>query len=291
MALPAHASRLERIWHRSYIVICALIFFFLVAPIIVIIPLSFNATPYFTFTNEMLTLDPEGYSLRWYDALLSSEEWMRSIRNSFIIAISSTSLATTLGTIAALGLSRREMPARAAITAFLISPMIVPLIITAAALFSFYSRVSGIFDTIFGFNLSDTFLPIIMSHVVLGAPFVVITVTAALSGFDNQLIRASQSLGANQTTTFFKIILPLLLPGIIAGGLFAFITSLDEVVVVLFLAGPEQTPMTVRMFSGLREEISPTILALATILVMLSIALLTTMELIRRKTESMRSSG
>ncbi|MEM8663905.1 MAG: ABC transporter permease [Pseudomonadota bacterium] len=281
MALPNHASRLERIWHRTYQVICFLIFFFLVAPIIVIIPLSFNAEPYFTFTPEMLTFNPDGYSLRWYEALLGSEEWLRSIGNSFFIATLSTIIATTLGTLAALGLSRREMPARAAITAFLISPMIVPLIITAAALFSFYARA----------NLSQTYFSIIMSHVVLGAPFVVITVTAALSGFDNQLIRASQSLGATQTTTFFKVILPLLLPGIIAGALFAFITSLDEVVVVLFLAGPEQTPMTVRMFSGLREEISPTILALAAILVALSIALLTTMEMLRRRTERQRTGG
>jgi putative spermidine/putrescine transport system permease protein len=278
MALPAHASRLERIWHRTYLVICGLIFFFLIAPIVVIIPLSFNAEPYFTFTPEMLRLDPAGFSMRWYEALLGSREWISSIQNSFFIAISSTILATTLGTLAALGLSRREMPYRAAITAFLISPMIVPLIITAAALFSFYARI----------NLSQTFLAIILSHVVLGAPFVVITVTAALSGFDNQLIRASQSLGANQVTTFFKVILPLLLPGIIAGALFAFITSLDEVVVVIFLAGPEQTPMTVRMFAGLREEISPTILALASILVALSIGLLTMMELIRRKTEKQR---
>ncbi len=281
MALPQHASRLEKVWHWTYLVICGLIFFFLVAPIVVIIPLSFNAEPYFTFTKEMLTFDPAGYSLRWYEALLGSDEWMSSIGNSFFIAITSTIIATTLGTLAALGLSRREMPFRALITAFLISPMIVPLIITAAALFAFYARV----------NLSQTYFAIIMSHVVLGAPFVVITVTAALSGFDNQLIRASQSLGANQTTTFFKVILPLLLPGIIAGGLFAFITSLDEVVVVLFLAGPEQTPMTVRMFSGLREEISPTILALASILVALSVLLLATMEMIRRNTEKQRTGG
>ncbi|MEM8852732.1 MAG: ABC transporter permease [Pseudomonadota bacterium] len=281
MALPAHASRLEKTWHYTYLVICGLIFFFLIAPIIVIIPLSFNAEPYFTFTPEMLRFEPEGYSLRWYEALLGSDEWMSSIGNSFFIAICATVIATTLGTLAALGLSRREMPGRAAITAFLISPMIVPLIITAAALFSFYARI----------NLSQTFFSVIMAHVVLGAPFVVITVTAALAGFDNQLIRASQSLGANQVTTFFKVIMPLLLPGIIAGALFAFITSLDEVVVALFLAGPEQTPMTVRMFSGLREEISPTILALASILVVLSIALLTAMEMIRRKTESVKTGG
>lgn len=278
MALPPYASPLERIWYYTYRVICMLIFLFLIFPILVIMPLSFNAEPYFTFTREMLQLDPAGYSLRWYESLLSSEEWIRSIRNSFFISTMSTIVATTLGTLAALGLSRRHMPGRAFITAVLISPMIVPLIITAAALFSFYARI----------ELSQTFFSIIMSHVVLGTPFVVITVTAALASFDEQLIRASSSLGANQLTTFFKVILPLVLPGVISGALFAFVTSLDEVVVVLFLAGPEQTPMTVRMFSGLREEISPTILALATILVGISIVLLSTLEMIRRRGERLR---
>jgi putative spermidine/putrescine transport system permease protein len=156
--------------------------------------------------------------------------------------------------------------------------MIVPLIISAAALFAFFARV----------GLANTFLGIIMAHVVLGTPFVVITVTAALASFDQQLIRAAQSLGANQTTVFFKVIMPLLLPGIIAGALFAFITSLDEVVIVNFISGPQQTPMTVRMFSGLREEISPTILALASILVGLSILLLTFMEVMRRRGDRLR---
>jgi len=278
MALPPYASTLERVWYYAYHVLCGLIFLFLIFPILVILPLSFNAEPYFTFTVEMLQFDPVGYSLRWYQDLLSSEEWLRAIRNSFFISIMSTIIATTLGTLAALGLSRRYMPARGFITAVLISPMIVPLIITGAALFSFYARL----------DLTQTFSSIILSHVALGTPFVVITVTAALASFDEQLIRASASLGANQTTTFFKVILPLVLPGVIAGALFAFVTSLDEIVVVLFLAGPEQTPMTVRMFSGLREEISPTILALATILVGISILLLTTLELIRRRGERMR---
>ncbi|WP_159586948.1 ABC transporter permease [Chelativorans xinjiangense] len=278
MAAPSYATPAERIWYYAFRVICGLIFFFLIAPIIVIVPLAFNAEPYFTFTREMLALDPEGYSLRWFRALLGSSEWMGSIRNSFIISISSTIIATALGTLAALGLNRRNMPARGLITAILISPMIVPLIITAAALFSFFARA----------GLANTFPGIILSHVVLGTPFVVLTVTASLAGFDETLIRASQSLGANQSRTFFKVILPLLLPGVIAGALFAFVTSLDEVVIVNFMAGPAQTPMTVRMFSGLREEISPTILALASLLVALSIILLTTLELIRRRNERLR---
>jgi len=278
MALPSYITPSERVWYYVFRAICALVFLFLITPIVVIIPLAFNAEPYFTFTDAMLSLDPEGYSLRWYEALLGSAEWTRSIRNSFIIAISSTIIATSLGTVAALGLNRKQMPYKGVIMAVLISPMIVPLIISAAALFSLFARI----------GLANTFPGIILSHVVLGTPFVVITVTASLAGFDNTLIRASQSLGANQTRTFFKVILPLLLPGVISGALFAFVTSLDEVVIVNFMAGPAQTPMTVRMFSGLREEISPTILALASILVAISILLLTTMEILRRRSEKMR---
>lgn len=278
MALPSYTTPSERIWHYTFNVICAVIFIFLITPIIVIIPLAFNAEPYFTFTERMLEFDPAGYSLRWYEALFGSQEWMSSVRNSFIIATSSAVIATALGTLAALGMNRKEMPAKGVIMAVLISPMIVPLIITAAALFSVFARI----------GLAQTFPGIILSHVVLGTPFVVITVTASLAGFDQSLIRASQSLGANQTRTFFKVILPLLLPGVISGALFAFITSLDEVVIVNFMAGPLQTPMTVRMFSGLREEISPTILALASILVAISIVLLTVMELLRRRSERIR---
>ena len=278
MALPSYATLGDKIWHYGFRVVCGLIFLFLIFPILVIVPLSFNAEPYFTFTQEMLSFDPAGYSLRWYDALFSSDEWLSAIRNSFFIATMSALIATTLGTVAAVGLSRAEMPMRAAITALLISPMVVPLIITGAALFSFFARL----------NLTDTFFSIILAHVVLGTPFVIITVTASMSGFSQDLIRASQSLGANQFTTFVKVVLPLLLPGVISGALFAFITSLDEVVVVLFLAGPEQTPMTVRMFAGLREEISPIILAVASILVMISVAVLTTLELLRRRNERLR---
>jgi putative spermidine/putrescine transport system permease protein len=160
----------------------------------------------------------------------------------------------------------------------LISPMIVPLIISAAGMYFFYSNI----------GLSQTYLGIILAHTALGTPFVVITVTATLVGFDHSLSRASANLGANPTTTFFKVIMPLILPGVISGALFAFITSFDEVVVVLFLAGFDQRTIPRQMWSGIREQISPTILAVATILVMISIALLATLELLRRRGEKMR---
>ncbi|SER45987.1 putative spermidine/putrescine transport system permease protein [Vreelandella subterranea] len=278
MAIPSYATRGERIWHYIFLGICGLVFLFLVGPLLIIIPLSFNAEPYFTFSKEMVTFDPAGYSLRWYQDFFTSSAWLNAIKNSFIIGIASTFLATVLGTVAALGLSSRHMPARGAIMALLISPMIVPLIISAAAMFFFFSKV----------NLAQTYLGVILAHTALGIPFVVITVTATLSSFDTTLIRAAHSLGANPTRTFFKVVLPLVTPGVVSGALFAFITSFDEVVVVLFIAGPEQRTMPIQMWSGIREQISPTILAVATLLVLLSMLLLTTLELLRRRGERLR---
>ncbi|MYB33655.1 MAG: ABC transporter permease [Gammaproteobacteria bacterium] len=278
MALPAYTSPGERVWFYTYRIFCGLVFFFLIAPIIVIIPLSFNAVPFFSFTEEMLTFDPAGYSLRWYNDFFTNSNWQGAVRNSVIIAFFSTIIATFLGTVAALGLSRSDMPFKSTIMGLLISPMIVPLIISAAGMYFFYSQV----------GLQGTFLGVILAHTALGTPFVVITVTATLSGFDQVLVRSAASLGANPTTTFFRIIVPLILPGVISGALFAFITSFDEVVVVLFVGSYEQRTIPWQMFSGIREQISPTILAVATMLVCVSIALLTVLELLRRRSERLR---
>ena len=301
MALPKHASRLERIWHYTYLVICALIFLFLMAPILVVIPLSFNAEPYFTFTEKMLRLDLEGYSTRWYDLLLtfgmqapdavrdgswwadawSNAAWIQATKNSIIIGFFSTLLATVLGTIAALGLSRPEMPGRRVIMAILISPMIVPIIIVATGLFFFYSAIS----------IQDWGIPylgVILAHATLGIPFVIITVTATLVGFDHSLTRAAASMGASPTLTFLRVQMPLILPGVISGALFAFVTSFDEVVVVLFVGGLDEQTIPRQMWNGIREQISPAILSVATILVLISIALLTTVELLRRRSEKLR---
>ncbi len=298
MALPVYASPLERVWHYSYLVICALVFLFLIAPILIIIPLSFNAEAYFTFTERMLRLDPDGFSLRWYDRLLTfgmtapdaprnaawwadvwnNATWVHAAKNSLIIGVSATIVATVLGTVAALGLARPEMPYRRTIMAILISPMIVPLIITATGLFFFYSMV----------GLANTYAGIILAHATLGIPFVIITVTATLVGFDQSLNRAAASLGASPTTTFFKVTMPLIMPGVISGALFAFVTSFDEVVVVLFVAAHDQQTIPRQMWNGIREQISPTILAIATILVAISIALLTVLELLRRRSERLR---
>ena len=278
MPLPTYAGPLERIWYYTFRIICGLIFFFLIAPLIVIIPLSFNAVPFFTFTPEMLALDPAGYSLQWYEDFFTNENWLGAVKNSFFIAVFATLIATTLGTIGALGLSRSQMPYKSTVMAILISPMIVPLIISAAGMYFFYSKI----------GLASTHLGVILAHAALGTPFVVITVTATLVGFDQSLVRAAYNLGASPTRTFFKVIVPLILPGVISGALFAFITSFDEVVVILFVGSYEQRTIPWQMFSGIREQISPTILAVATMLIIVSILLLTSLELIRRRGERLR---
>ena len=277
-ALAPHVGPLGRIWHYGFRVLCALIFLFLIAPILVIIPLSFNAEPYFTFNEGMLSLDPAAYSLRWYQDIINNPQWLHSIKNSLIVGVFATLLATVLGTLAALGLSRAHMPYRTFIMGLLISPMIVPLIITAAGMYFFYSQV----------GLAQTYLGLILAHTALGTPFVVITVTATLVGFDHSLTRAAASLGADPTTSFFKVTMPLVLPGVISGALFAFITSFDEVVVALFLAGFEQRTIPRQMWAGLREQISPTILAVATVLIVFSILLMTTLEWLRRRNARLR---
>ena len=278
MALPAHASTGERIWHYTYLTICGAIFFFLIAPIVIVIPLSFNSVPFFTFTEEMLSFDPAGYSTKWYQDFFTNRNWQGAVQNSFVIAVFSTLISTSLGTLAALGLSRSEMPAKTLVMGILISPMIVPVIIAAAGMFFFYSDI----------GLASTHLGVILAHAALGTPFVVITVTATLVGFDHSLTRAAATLGASPSLTFFKIIVPLILPGVISGALFAFVTSFDEVVVVQFVGSYQQRTIPWAMFSGLREQISPTILAVATLLVLLSILMLTTVELLRRRSDRIR---
>ena len=280
MAIQKHTELRYKIWHYVYLLICASVFFFLIAPLFVIFPLSFNAEQYIFFSDDMLALKPEAFSLRWYEDMVygTKNPWGLAFRNSLIIALFATIGATLLGTLAALGLSSKYMPYKALIMSILISPMIVPLIISGSALFFFLAKV----------GLSSSFVGIIIAHIILGTPFVVITVTATLIGFDHSLTRAASSLGSTPSNTFFKIILPLITPGVISGALFAFVTSFDEVVVVLFLAGPGQTTVPIQMWTGLREQLSPTILAVATCLIIGSVIILVLMELLRRRSERLR---
>jgi putative spermidine/putrescine transport system permease protein len=271
MSRLSRASWLARGWRAAYWLLCAAVFVFLVAPILVIVPLSFNAGAFFTYPLA-------GVSLQWYREFLTGVQWQRAVENSLIVAVGATAVATSLGTLAALGLHRVRLPFRQAIVAVLLSPMVVPVIITAVGMFYFYARI-GIANTLGG---------LIVAHAALGIPFVFVTVGAVLSTLDDNLVRAAASLGAGPVRVFRAVVLPLILPGVVSGALFAFVTSWDDVVVAIFLAGPRQHTLPRQMWSGIREFISPTLLAVATLLIVLSISLMLVVELLRRKGERLR---
>jgi putative spermidine/putrescine transport system permease protein len=271
MSLPPYASPPERIWHVTLWAIAVLVLGFLILPILVIVPLSFNSGSFLSFPMP-------GLSLRWYHELLGSERWLSSLRNSVVVACAATLLATVLGTLAALGLQRARFPGSSVVLALLISPMVVPLVVVAVGVYFFYAP----------FGLTGSLVGLTLAHTALASPFVVITVSATLQGFDTNLSRAAASLGAGPTTAFFRITLPLILPGVVSGALFAFVTSFDEVVVALFLTGPQERTLPRQMFDGIRENISPVIAAAATLLIVLSIALMTVMEALRRRGERLR---
>lgn len=259
-----HATWPERVWHVLLRTLCALVLLYMVVPVMAIVPLSFS-------DSSFLAYPMQGVSLRWYRNLWESQEWMQAARNSFIVAPLATMLATVLGTLAATGLARVEFRGKGLLMALLISPMVVPVIVVGVGMYLFFAPL----------GLSESYVALVLAHAALGAPFVITTVLATLQGFDYNLVRASRGLGASPLTTFFRVMLPLIAPGVISGALFAFATSFDDVVVTLFLAGAEQATLPRQMFTGLRENITPTIAALATILIVFSTALLLTLEWLR----------
>ncbi|KJF70018.1 ABC transporter permease [Agrobacterium arsenijevicii] len=232
---------------------------FLVLPILVVIPLSFNPEPYFSFSRNMLLLRPEGWSLRWYREVAESAQWRLALRNSVTIAIIVTPVATALGTAAALGLRHLDGSARTLAAAMLGAPLVIPVIIVATGTYLFFAPL----------GLTQSLTGIVIVHVVLAAPFVVITVSSTLTTFDAQLSRAAATLGASPLRAFARVTLPLIAPGIISGALFAFVTSFDEAVVTLFLASYDQRTIPLQMWSGVRDQLSPAVLVVASLLVLL----------------------
>ena len=269
--MQPYASTAEKLARLGLVSVSLLVLLFLIVPVLVIIPLSFNSTSFLTYPMD-------GFSFRWYEELMSSQEWRQAFKNSFIIAPFATLLAMVFGTMASVGLCRGNFRGKGLVLAFLISPMIVPLVIVAVGLYFFFARL----------QLLNSYIGLILAHAMLGVPFVVITVNATLQGFNINLSRAAASLGAPPLTVFFKVVLPLIAPGVISGGLFAFATSFDEVVVTLFLASPSQRTLPLQMFSGIRENISPNIAAVATIMVILSVLMLLTLEVLRRRNEKLK---
>jgi putative spermidine/putrescine transport system permease protein len=237
---------------------------FLVAPIVAIVPLSFSS-------GAFLHYPLPGLSLRWYREFFESPFWVDSVINSLIIGAGATALAASLGTLAAFGLWLARFPGRGLVLAVLISPMVVPSVVVAVGLLFAYAPV----------GLANTYAGMILAHTALASPFVVVTVSATLAGFDRALLRAAAASGAGPATAFRRVVLPLIAPGVAAGALFAFAISLDEVVVALFLAGPAQRTLPRQMFAGLNESLSLAIAAAATVLIALSVLLMATVGWLR----------
>jgi putative spermidine/putrescine transport system permease protein len=269
-----YRSPIERLWFYASRVFCGLVLLFLILPVLVIVPLSFNS-------GSFLVYPMQGFSLHWYQDFFSSAEWMRSLRNSLIVAPAATVLAMGFGTLAAIGLVRGDFPGKALVMALVISPMVVPVVIIGVASYLFFAPL----------GLGNSYLSLILVHAVLGVPFVIITVSATLQGFNFNLVRAAANLGASPLVAFRRVTLPLIAPGVISGALFAFATSFDEVVVTLFLAGPEQATLPRQMFSGIRENLSPTIAAAATLLIGFSVVLLLVLEWLRGRGERLRTAA
>jgi putative spermidine/putrescine transport system permease protein len=270
-AAPSRALLAENVWHYALWAVCILVLAFLILPILIIVPLSFSSGTFLTFPLP-------GLSLRWYHEFFTSAPWQLSLRNSLIVAGATTALATVLGTLAALGLTRARLPGQSLLMGLIVSPMVVPLVIVAVGVYFAYAP----------FGLTSSLVGLTLAHTALAAPFVVITVSATLQGFDPNQARAGASLGASPVVVFRRIIMPLILPGVISGALFAFVTSFDEVVVALFLTGPAERTLPRQMFNGIRENISPVIAAAATFVILISVLLLTVLELLRRRNERLR---
>jgi len=239
---------------------------FLIAPIIVVFPLSFSS-------GELLTLPTPGYSWRWYEDFFTNSKWLLATKNSFIVGFATAILATALGTLAALGIFLGRFKGKAILVAMLATPMVVPVVVTAAAIYFAFSLV----------GLNNTLAGLILAHTVLSIPYVLITVLATLQTFDRNLLKAAATLGAPPHVAFFRIVLPLIAPGIATGALFAFATSFDELVVAIFVASPAQFTLPRQMYAGLREFLSPTITAAAVLLILLSLVLLAANEIVRSR--------
>ena len=257
---------MNRLFVSLYHIYGALVLLFLVGPLLAIIPLSFNTGQFFTYPLE-------GFSLQWYEEVFSSQKWMRAIWHSFVVGTMCTVFSLIIGVPAAVALVKSKIRLKGPISMLIISPMVIPVIVSTVGIFFFFARI-GLTNTLFGLALS---------HTVLAIPFVVIAVSASLQSYNDDLTRAAVGLGATPLQAFRRVTLPLILPGVITGGLFAFATSLDEVVTAIFLTGPAQRTLPREMFDGLRENISPTILSVATLLVILASILMVAVEILRRK--------
>ena len=251
-------------WAIARAVVCALIVVYLIAPMIIVLIISFSSAPFLTFP-------PPGFSLQWYKKLFGHGAWLDALLTSVQIMLPTGIIGTALGTAAALGFARGRFPGASIVSGLLMAPVVVPVIITAAAMF-------GVFR---GFGLYGTLTGLILAHTVLTIPYVVTTVLASLQMVDEQLENAALTLGATRWSAFWRVVFPLILPAVFSGFLFAMIISFDELVVSIFISSPTLRPVTVQMWSDIRGDVDPTISAIGSVLFLFSLAVLLIESLLR----------
>ena len=254
-------------------IVVGLLLAFLALPIVVVCVVSFSSATYLTFP-------PPAFGVKWYAAYFGSEDWLRPTLLSLWVAAAVVVLSTILGTLAALGIRRLPRSLRVLATGLILSPLIVPIIVVAIGLYYAYAR----------FGMVGTPIAMVLAHTCLAVPFVVTSVSASLAGIDPRLEQAALSLGATPRGTFWQVTLPLIQPGVLVGALFAFITSFDELVVALFLSGSGAVTLPRRMWDDLRFQIDPTIAAVSTLTIVLTVGLMACAHLLRKRAEQTRTA-
>ena len=244
----------------------SLIAFYLILPSLIVIPISFS-------DSMLLKFPPEGFSLRWYENFFTSPAWTRSLWLSVKLALGVMLISTVLGVKAALGLVRGTFPGKSAVHALLLSPMIVPHVVTALAMYYFFSDL----------KMVGSPWALLLGHVCMATPIVIVIVSATLQDFDRSLEQAAQISGATPLQTFLRVTLPVIQPGVISGAVFAFIISFDEVIIAAFIGGYRSATLPKRMFDNVRDEMDPTVAAISTVLVAMSILLFVIIELLNRR--------
>lgn len=240
---------MTRILTRSGLVLlAACVGIYLLLPVLIVVPMSFS-------DSSFLSFPPDKFSTRWYQALLDDPAWLESAMASLRVALLAAASSVVLGVLAALALVRGSIPFRNTISAILLAPLIVPYVIVGLSVYIAFLKI----------GLTETTLGFVLVHTALAVPYVTINVATGLIGVDRRLEMAAMNLGAGPISTFFRITLPLIAPSVLAGALFAFITSWDEVVTAIFLSGPELTTMPVKMWSGIRVQIDPTVAAISSL--------------------------
>ena len=232
-----------------FVLLCAAILLYLVLPILIVVPMSFSSARFLTFP-------PPSLSLRWYREYIGNQAWMQATLVTLTVAVCTVLSATPLGVSAAYAISQSKLRIMRIIHAALLLPLMVPIIITAVGIFFVYAKV-GLIATMSG---------LVLANVMLALPYVIISVVAGLQSFDMTQEMVARSLGMNRLRSFFAVTLPQIKASVIAGGIFAFISAMDETIVAIFISGGHYQPLTKRMFTALRDEIDPTIAAISTLM-------------------------